>query len=137
MYSVYCRVYILNYKLYSVYCRVYSAVLCTRVLEKVKSLDALYGREREKLLIRKFNTFYRGLNKTLCRVYIVEFTDCFGYWATVTVVKGSIKQSLHIEQATQEKILYENRQPCDRSLNTLPWHYSFGSQNQNQILMLT
>ena len=34
------------------------------VLEKVKSLDPLYGREREKLLIRKFNTFYRGLNKT-------------------------------------------------------------------------
>ena len=34
------------------------------VLEKVKSLDPLYGREREKLLIRKFYTFDRGLNKT-------------------------------------------------------------------------
>ena len=28
------------------------------VLEKVKSSDPLYGREREKLLIRKFNTFH-------------------------------------------------------------------------------
>ena len=27
------------------------------ILEKVKSTDPLYGREREKLLIRKFNTF--------------------------------------------------------------------------------
>ena len=33
------------------------------VLEKVKSSDPLYGREREKLLIRKFNTFYCGINK--------------------------------------------------------------------------
>ena len=33
------------------------------ILEKVKSLDPLYGREREKLLIRKFNTFYNGINK--------------------------------------------------------------------------
>jgi hypothetical protein len=27
-------------------------------IEKVKTLDALYGREREKYHIRKFNTFY-------------------------------------------------------------------------------
>ena len=33
------------------------------VLEKVKSSDPLYGREREKLLIRKFNTFYCGINE--------------------------------------------------------------------------
>ena len=33
------------------------------ILEKVKSSDPLYGREREKLLIRKFNTFYDGINK--------------------------------------------------------------------------
>ena len=32
------------------------------ILEKVKSFDHLYGREREKLLIRKFNTFYNGIN---------------------------------------------------------------------------
>ena len=33
------------------------------MLEQVKSPDPLYGREREKLLIRKFNTFYNGINK--------------------------------------------------------------------------
>jgi hypothetical protein len=33
------------------------------MLEQVKSPDPLYGREREKLLIRKFNTFYDGINK--------------------------------------------------------------------------
>ena len=33
------------------------------ILEKVRSVDPLYGREREKLLIRKFNTFYNGINK--------------------------------------------------------------------------
>ena len=33
------------------------------MLEKVKSLDPLYGREQEILLIRKFNTFYNGINK--------------------------------------------------------------------------
>ena len=32
------------------------------VLEQVKSLDPLYARKREKLL-RKFNTFHRGINK--------------------------------------------------------------------------
>ena len=33
------------------------------ILEKVKSSDPLYGREREKLLIRKFNTFHNGINR--------------------------------------------------------------------------
>ena len=33
------------------------------VIEAVKSTDPLYGREREKLLIRKFNTFYNGINR--------------------------------------------------------------------------
>ena len=33
------------------------------MLEQVMSSDPLYGREREKLLIRKFNTFYKGINK--------------------------------------------------------------------------
>ena len=33
------------------------------ILEKVKSIDPLYRREREKLLIRKFNSFYGGINK--------------------------------------------------------------------------
>ena len=33
------------------------------VIEKVKSDDPLYGREREKLMIRKFNSFYSGINK--------------------------------------------------------------------------
>jgi hypothetical protein len=33
------------------------------MLEQVMSPDPLYGREREKVLIRKFNTFYNGINK--------------------------------------------------------------------------
>ena len=33
------------------------------MLEHIKSRDPLYGREREKLLIRKFNSFYNGINK--------------------------------------------------------------------------
>ena len=33
------------------------------ILENVKSRDPLYAREREKLLIRKFNTFHGGINK--------------------------------------------------------------------------
>ena len=33
------------------------------ILEQVRSNDPLYAREREKLLIRKFNTFYCGINK--------------------------------------------------------------------------
>ena len=33
------------------------------ILEKVKSDDDMYRKEREKYFIRKFNTFYKGLNK--------------------------------------------------------------------------
>ena len=33
------------------------------ILEKVRSQDDLYRKEREKYFIRKFNTYYRGLNK--------------------------------------------------------------------------
>ena len=33
------------------------------IIEKVKSKDTLYGKEREKKHIRKFNTYYEGLNK--------------------------------------------------------------------------
>ena len=33
------------------------------ILEKVRSRDDLYRKEREKYFIRKFNTYYRGLNK--------------------------------------------------------------------------
>ena len=33
------------------------------VLEKVKSLDLEYRKERESHLIRKLNTFYKGLSK--------------------------------------------------------------------------
>ena len=33
------------------------------VLEKVKYTDPEYRKERESHLIRKFNTFYKGLNK--------------------------------------------------------------------------
>ena len=33
------------------------------ILEKVMSTDPLYGREWEKFLSRKFNTFYNGINK--------------------------------------------------------------------------
>ena len=32
-------------------------------IEKVRKVDPLYGREREKLQIRKFNTFYEGNNR--------------------------------------------------------------------------
>ena len=34
------------------------------LVEKVKSKDPLYGREREKFHIKKFNTFYGGINRT-------------------------------------------------------------------------
>jgi hypothetical protein len=33
------------------------------ILEKPKSFDPQYRKERESHLIRKFNTFYKGLNK--------------------------------------------------------------------------
>ena len=33
------------------------------ILEKVTKYDDSYRQEREKLLIRKFNTFYQGLNR--------------------------------------------------------------------------
>ena len=33
------------------------------MIEKVRSVDPLYGREREKLHIRKFNTYYGGINR--------------------------------------------------------------------------
>ena len=33
------------------------------ILEQVKKKDDLYRKEREKYFIRKFNTFYRGLNR--------------------------------------------------------------------------
>ena len=33
------------------------------ILEKVKSQDELYRKERESYHIRKFNTFYRGINR--------------------------------------------------------------------------
>ena len=33
------------------------------ILEKVRSQDELYRKEREKYFIRKFNTYYGGLNK--------------------------------------------------------------------------
>ena len=33
------------------------------ILEKVRSADTLYGRERQKCHIRKFNTFYAGINR--------------------------------------------------------------------------
>ena len=33
------------------------------VLEKVKTSDDMYRKEREKYFIRTFNTYYRGLNR--------------------------------------------------------------------------
>ena len=33
------------------------------VLEKIKNLNSLYRKERESYLIRKFNAFYKGINK--------------------------------------------------------------------------
>ena len=33
------------------------------IIDKVRSHDPLYGREREKVHIRKFNTFYGGINR--------------------------------------------------------------------------
>ena len=33
------------------------------IIEKVRSSDPLYGREREKIQIRKLNTFYDSLKK--------------------------------------------------------------------------
>ena len=37
--------------------------LTVTILERVKSTDDLYRKEREKYFIRKFNTYYRGLNR--------------------------------------------------------------------------
>ena len=37
--------------------------LSITVLEKVKKNDDLYRKEREKYFFRKFNTFYKGLNR--------------------------------------------------------------------------
>ena len=34
------------------------------ILERVKVNNILYRQEREKYLIRKFNTFYSGMNKS-------------------------------------------------------------------------
>ena len=34
------------------------------ILEQVKKLDTAYRKEREHFYIRKFNTFYKGLNRT-------------------------------------------------------------------------
>ena len=33
------------------------------IIEQVKSMDPLYGREREKLMIRNFHSYYGGVNK--------------------------------------------------------------------------
>ena len=33
------------------------------ILEKVKKMDTQYRKEREKFLIRKFNTYYNGINR--------------------------------------------------------------------------
>ena len=37
--------------------------LSVTVLERVKRNDTMYRKEREKYLINKFNTFYKGINK--------------------------------------------------------------------------
>ena len=37
--------------------------LSITILERVKTNDDLYRKEREKYHIRKFNTYYKGLNK--------------------------------------------------------------------------
>ena len=34
------------------------------ILERVKNNDELYRKEREKFLINKFNTYYRGINRS-------------------------------------------------------------------------
>ena len=39
------------------------AEMTVTILEKVRSSDDLYRKEREKYFIRKFNTFYKGLNR--------------------------------------------------------------------------
>ena len=39
------------------------ADLSITILEKVRSQDHLYRKERERYFIRKFDTFYRGLNR--------------------------------------------------------------------------
>jgi hypothetical protein len=37
--------------------------LTVTILEKVRSNDDMYRRERERYFIRKFNTYYKGLNR--------------------------------------------------------------------------
>ena len=39
------------------------ANLTITILEKVKKENILYRKEREKYLIRKFNTYYSGMNR--------------------------------------------------------------------------
>jgi hypothetical protein len=39
------------------------SVLSIVILEKVRSSDDMYRKEREKYFIRKFNTYYKGLNR--------------------------------------------------------------------------
>ena len=38
--------------------------MCVTVLEKVKKCDTMYRKEREHFLIKKFDTFRNGMNKT-------------------------------------------------------------------------
>ena len=38
--------------------------LTITILEKVKKVNTTYRKEREKYLIRKFNTHYAGMNRT-------------------------------------------------------------------------
>ena len=44
------------------------------ILEQVPSQDPLYRKERERYLIRKFNSFYNGMNKSPGLI-VVPFCD--------------------------------------------------------------
>ena len=46
------------------------------IIEKVRSSDSLYGREREKLHIKRFNSFYGGMNREPCQLALSYFNLC-------------------------------------------------------------
>ena len=69
---IFCQFLCKTYILKKIYVNVFQ-MLCGHsladinmvILEKVKKNDELYRKEREHYFIRKFNTYYKGLNNYL------------------------------------------------------------------------
>ena len=43
------------------------------IVEKLKQVDTLYRQDHDKYHIRKFNTFYDGMNKTTCDFVYINY----------------------------------------------------------------